>query len=406
MSALIQRYSAIRKDTLNRFYTRLSVGELLAQCVKEINPLKVLDLGAGQGSLSASVAKLWPNAKFLTVDIDIGCIASLKESIMEAGANNHEHRIEDVFDSKLPKKITSIEDIDLAVCNPPFFKPRWRQDFIDILEEANLLDAYHSISDISAELIFLAQNLRLVKSGGMIAMIAPDGMITGKKSEPFRKSLIEKFSVECVLQLPPHSFHDTEARCFILILKKNKPINNKIKIQRFDIGIGLSDPIHINTRDAINRLDYDFHTSRNYKEGESTTLRQLGAEIKRGSFSTAEAKKSIHPVFHTSDFMDDEIAIGSDRKIIFPQKKVIASPGDILMARVDRRLHQKVAIVSSGDAAITDCVYRVRLPENIRMAVFYALRSPDGEAKLLATSKGVGARLLGKADLLDMPFTI
>lgn len=406
MSAILPRYDEIRKDKLNRFYTRHSVGELLTECVKGLNPSKVIDLGAGNGSLSASVAKFWPSAKFLTVDIDTECISSLQRNILKAGATKHEHLVEDVFDSLLPQKIASIEDIDLAVCNPPFFKPEWRQDFLVILEEADMLDACHSITDISAELLFLAQNLRLIKTGGIIAMIAPDGMMTGRKTLPFRQTLIEKFSVECVLQLPPHSFHDTEARCFILIFKKIKPVNKKIRIQRFDSDIGLSKPIFISLCDAINRLDYDFHAARVFQEGKTTTLRLLGAEIKRGSFNTAQARNAHHSIFHTSDFLEDELGLSSTETNLFPPKTVIAAPGDILMARVDRRLHEKIAIVASGEAAITDCVYRIRLPEHIRRAVFTALRSPDGAAKLLAVSKGVGARLLGKSDLLDMPFVI
>ena len=50
-----------------------------------------------------------------------------------------------------------------------------------------------------------------------------------------------------------------------------------------------------------------------------------------------------------------------------------------------RRNEMKVAIVEAGRAAITDCVYRVRIPKTFRQAVFLALRSPTGEAQALSS---------------------
>jgi type I restriction enzyme M protein len=84
------------------------------------------------------------------------------------------------------------------------------------------------------------------------------------------------------------------------------------------------------------------------------------------------------------------------------EKVVIAEPGDILMARVDRSLHQKIAIVTKGRAAITDCVYRVRVPVEHQKRVFTALRSTHGEQAILSATKGVSARLLGKGTLLGL----
>lgn len=409
MNAPLPKYNAIRNDLLNRFYTRVSVGELVTKLIGDLNPSTVVDLGAGHGSLSASVAKNWPHAHFLTVDIDIECRDPLHQNMNDAGAFKHEHKIVDVFDFTLPQKISFAGDIDLAVCNPPFFRPEWKRDFLDILEEADMVDACTSVLDATAELIFLAQNLRLIKTGGTIAMIAPDGMITGRKTAPFRRALIEKFSIECVLQLPPKSFHDTEARCFILIFKKTKPITQTIKVQRFDLENGLSSPLYVTNIEAIDRLDYDFHAAKNSSVETSTSLRRLGAEIKRGSVSNTKARYANLPVFHTSDFsgfVNGEISFGSLESYPHPPKSVIAKPGDILLARVDRKLHEKIAFVTSGEVVLTDCVYRIRLPSNISRSVFNALRSQDGVSKLLAASKGVGARLLGKTDLLDISFSI
>jgi type I restriction enzyme M protein len=328
---------------------------------------------------------------------------------MNAGASIHLHKVHDVFDPKLPMAIGQNNSFDLAVCNPPFFRPEWRQDFARIIQEADLADACPSISDVSAEIIFLAQNLRLVRDGGTIAMIAPDGVITGWKTTKLRRTLIAQHNIDCVVQLPPHSFHETEARCFVLMLTKQGRQTDSVKLLRYNGTSGLSDPLYVSRDEAEQRLDYDYHIV-NHRHGKRlVTLRELGADVRRGSVSTVEAREAEFPIFHTSDYGNlsgGEIRLESSMPAVAGKRLITVATGDILMARVDRKLHEKVAIVVSGEAALTDCVYRVRLPKEAQQLAFRALRSLEGASRLLAISKGVSARLLGKADLLDMPLAV
>jgi len=269
-----------------------------------------------------------------------------------------------------------------------------------------MADACQSTADVTAEILFLAQNLCLLKDGGTVALIAPDGMLTGWRTALFRRSLLSKHRVDCVIQLPRHSFHDTEARCFVLFLRKKGGPTDCVKLLRYDTASGLSEPLFINSEKAEQRMDYDYHSEQSAHGEQVLTLCQLGADIKRGSISTVEARNADFPIFHTIHY---RMAEGGQLNLApllsrLPKKRlVIAEPGDILMARIDRNLHHKVAMVASGQAALTDCVYRVRLPAKVRDAAFKALSSSEGAAKLRAVSKGVRARLLGKADLLDLP---
>jgi type I restriction enzyme M protein len=399
----------MRRGTLNRFYTRSSVGELLTDQLAHLNPTSVVDLGAGSGSLSISAANCWPSADILTVDLDPECASQLHSNIIKTGAATHIHRQHDVFDPMLPTAIGQSNCFDLAVCNPPFFRPDWRRDFARILQEANLADACPSTSDVSAEMIFLAQNLRLVRDGGSIAMIAPDGMVTGWRTKPLRRTLLAQHNIDCVVQLPPHSFHDTEARCFVLFLTKNRRQKEAVKLLRYDNDTGVSAPLYVNAEQAEQRLDYDYHIVSRRETKQPVTLRELGADVKRGTVGWVEARKANFPVFHTShysDLADGEVRLDSAVPTLFGKKLITVKQGDILIARVDRKLHEKVAIVVSGQAAITDCVYRVRLPKEAQQLAFSTLRSLDGASRLLGISKGVGARLLGKTDLLNMPLPV
>lgn len=405
----ISKFRNVRQGTLNRFYTHKAVGELLVDQLHGVVPSKILDLGAGEGSLSSSSGKCWNDAEIVTVDIDQDCIFSLSKNIAEAGTKKHIHHIHNVLDINLPLYLNHHGDFDLAVCNPPFYTPEWHDDFLLILQHADMTDACQSKKDINAEILFLAQNLRLVKKGGTIALIVPDGILTGCRNKPLRNYLLSKHRIDCVLQLPRHAFTDTEARCFILILTKNAQQTENVKLLKYNATTGISAPLFITIDEAIQRLDYEYHANKVVDNNFTTTLRQLGAEINRGSISTVTAKNANFPIFHTSDYNNLELGRITFNSII-PMaekgKRIIAEPGDILMARVDRNLHRKIAMVVDGNAVLTDCVYRVRLPANVREAAFQVLRSNVGSAKLQAASKGVGARLLGKADLLDLPLNI
>jgi type I restriction enzyme M protein len=70
-----------RQDTLNRFYTRTAVGELLVDQLGDVRPQNVLDFGAGEGSLSAAVAARWPGIEAVTVDLDSGIVEGLHERL-------------------------------------------------------------------------------------------------------------------------------------------------------------------------------------------------------------------------------------------------------------------------------------------------------------------------------------
>jgi type I restriction enzyme M protein len=394
---------------LKRFYTRTAVGELLVEQLGDIDPRKVLDLGAGEGSLSVAVVRRWTGAESVTVDLDPSVIDILHANILGAGANRHLHHIHDILDPALPIALEKHGAFDLAVCNPPFFRPTWSRDHAQIFQEANLADACPTIADATAEILFLAQNLRVLRDGGKVALIAPDGLLTGWRTMSFRRTVMEHHSVDCVMQLPNYSFHDTEARCFILILTKNAGPTRRVKLLRYDLEAGLSDPIYVGRDEAEQRMDFDFHSTHSRRSGGTTTLRRICAEVRRGSIDTTARKAATFPTFHTTDyreFSDGLIALADTSNHPAGRRLVIAEAGDILMARVDRSLHLKVGIVMSGSAPVTDCIYRVRVPPPHRVRAFDALRSPSGAASLLAVTKGVSARLLGKADLLDLPLQL
>lgn len=393
------------RDPLCRFYTRAGIGELLVGLMSQEAPARILDLASGAGALSQAAGLRWDAAEITSVDIDA---AALPGGTSARG--RHRHIVADGLDVDLPAILAADRSgFDATLCNPPYRIPEWRPGFARILEEAGLDGAFATRRETSAEALFVAQNLRLTRAAGQIGLIVPDGLVTGRRSAPFRRALLEHHRIECVVQLPRRAFRRTDALAFILVIGKDLPANTAIPLKRLERDGTLLPPILVEPIRAEERLDYDFHAHAP-RGGPTVSLRDLGAEVVRGTLQSNEARGASFPVFHTTHFPkgdarrahslpDDEIPNG-----IGPL--VVAEPADILVARVDRELHAKVCGVSAGRAALSATVFRVRLEHRWRDKVLGALLSPLGEARLRATARGVGPRMLGKEDLLTMPLPL
>ena len=112
-------------DRLGRYYTKGTIGSLLVDQMHWLAPAKILDLGAGCGSLSIAAGGRWTDAELLTVDVDGRASARLQKLFAARWGSRHSHIRADALSSNLPKLISAKTDsIDVAVCNPPFITPR------------------------------------------------------------------------------------------------------------------------------------------------------------------------------------------------------------------------------------------------------------------------------------------
>lgn len=395
------------RDPLARFYTRPAVGDVLVTLMGEITPRRILDLGAGGGALSRAARLRWTNSDITTVDVDEAIAPDAFSTIGLAGPGLHRHVVADVLDADLPDRLGEVAGgFDAALCNPPYIVPRWQPSFARILEEAGLDGLFHTKHEPSAEAIFIAQNLRLTRDGAQIGLIVPDGLVTGRRFRAFRRAILQNHTVQSVVQLPRGSFRRTDAQAFILVIAKGVLSQEGIALHRMGAEGSLSEPICVTRDQAEERLDYGHHVLFQHPANPSSTLADLGAEVRRGSLETPQARTTHLPVFHTTDFPAERSDTGLALADCNPEtfgNLIVAEPGDILIARVDRSLHRKVVQVGSGRAALTSCVYRVRVAQDVRAAVFASLTSPQGCARLASTARGVGPRMLGKEDLLRMP---
>lgn len=394
-------------DSLGRYYTAGSVGALLVSSLQDSEPNVVLDLGAGDGALTSAAAKVWHHAKYYTVDIDKKAQSS---QFHKKFGSAFVHHVGDALRCDIDKRLgLNKASADVAICNPPYIRPRWKDSFATILEEAGLSGTYPRRGDVPADVLFIAQNLRFLKMNGRLGIIVPDGIISGEHCAALRQVLSSNHSIKKVIELPRKIFAKTDAKAHIVILSKGIDISSEIEVQSLTSNGTLSSSIFVPQEDAIHRLDYTYLSRRvTPKKGTALYIRDVVTLVKRGSISSAERALLNYPVLHTSDITGDDFKIprrfqvrNSDITLI---KGVVARAGDILLARVGRNLQDKVCMLREGFIAVSDCIFVVRAPEEYRALLFDYLKSKDGRAALDAAARGVSARFLTTESLLEIPF--
>ncbi|MGJ0430059.1 N-6 DNA methylase [Methylobacter sp.] len=397
-------HHAKTSDPLGRYYTEPKIGALLVEAMGLPHPTTVLDLGSGDGSLVGEAAKIWTSARFITVDIDANAASSMLPNLRGSAFKHHTI---DALDIGLAARLgLKWGEADAALCNPPYIRHKWKKQFAEILEDAGLSHVLPRLGDVPADLLFLAQNLRLLRTAGRLGLILPDSIVSGEKFTVFRKTLIQEHSVERVIELPRRIFRNTDAKAYIVIVAKYGKGSDHITVQRLEADGILSAPYLIPAASAVKRFDYSYLA----KNVVSNETRKIGDEtifICRGSFSSSFRKSVGFPIFHTSDFSADDVFVPSSfnlPKECIADSCVVAEPGDILVARVGRNLSQKVCMVRKGRVVISDCLLLLRVNEGKRNNVFSFLRSSTGRLLLDASAHGVGAKFITTKSLLELPF--
>ncbi|MHB1143758.1 MAG: N-6 DNA methylase [Thiobacillus sp.] len=385
-------------DHFGRYYTESDIASLLIESMAVRSPKLVIDLGAGSGALVSEASRYWESTEFITVDIDRKAESSALRAI---SGPTFTHHTADALDSSLAEKIgLRYGDVDSGLCNPPYVRPKWRKHFGEILEDAGLSHVIPKIGCIQADVLFIAQNLRFLRSGGKLGLILPDGAIAGEKYAKLRHTLATNHRIERVIELPRRVFRKTDAKAHIVVLTKHQVVDDDIQVQQLGDNGLLSQPIYLSPDRAAVRLDYSYLASQRQtsRRRAGLTLRNITQLVTRGSYSSSQRKELSFPVFHTTDFVDGSAVVPRQFWLTKAVQRyasgVLAQPGDILLARVGRNLEQKVSAVTRGTIAVSDCILILRVEPKYQERALRYLTSAKGRAALLATSHGVGAAFI------------
>ena len=357
-----------------------------------------VDLGAGRGALLYSAIQRWEAASFFGVDVS--------KSLLE-GIKNHfpsvQFRCLDLLSKKsLKSKILTdlVESRDVAVCNPPFMNYCNDEFFRDLCRMVTLKDC-SKMSVVTSDVIFFLHNLRLLKKGGTLGIILPDGLITGKNFQILRQSLLSNHRVEAVIQLPDNSFPGIEARTHILILRKDitPAVNVKVMLAGAD---RISGELVVEASALELRMDYSYwHWKLVEQNTNALTLAEIGADIHRGTRPQLFFENLGLDYFHTTALPTaaKRIKLGRSKLSGFR----MAESQDILTARVGKRCIGRATLVSEGNLPITDCIYRIRVPKCWVSRVWSSLISDKARDWFSAHSHGVCAQIISKSDIQNFP---
>jgi type I restriction enzyme M protein len=411
------RKSRADSDALGRFYTSPAVASLLVNKMGLAEAQTLVDLGCGSGNLALAALEQWPGCSVLTVDLDEKVPTVIEGRL--AGAT-FQHVQADVLDAGLIEKLGAVHNsFDAAVCNPPFVRPVWCEAYSQLLADAGFPAESVPASQVQADVLFLAQNLMLLRDGGLLGFIAPASFVSGKPYRTLRAALLAQHRVRAVVRLPRNAFAQADARAFIVILEKGTPTETLVPVTSLSPA-GVESTAHwIEPRLAALRLDggpeegldagaavlNDVTANTGTQE-----LADVAVSVVRGSFRPGAAAAALapHPLFHTTDFPEAaqslRFSVPAHLNVVTPASGVtVAEMDDILIARVGRNLHRKICRVVHGKAVMTDNVFRIRVRKGESERVFEALTSEAGQAWIAQVCYGVGARHITKSDLLRFP---
>lgn len=400
-------------DHLGRYYTGQLISQLLIDCLPQHQPTTLLDLGAGEGSLSIAASSKWDALDLVTIDVDRRASRVLAKELNKRGfTGTHRHVEKDALTTSLPKYLS--EELQsrptLAVCNPPFLIPKWRKQYGEIAEDVGFSGCLPAIKNTDAAILFLAQNLRILETNGTVGMIVPDSLASARKYIGFRRVLLEKYDVLQAIRLPRTSFVGTDAQAHILVISKRQPTSERVVLSNLTSPYNKVESMAVDRDRAALRLDYLFHATESSQT--TFTLESVALDLRRGNFNSAEVRAHRSFILHTTNVSADmrgnwyDFGKTSAKLLKSSPPPVVAETGDILIARIGRNATDKIIGIASGTVAISDCLYRLRVKPEYRVAVMRALVSNAGRTWLQAHAHGVAARQLSKSDLYKFPLNL
>ena len=375
----------------SQYYTSDEIARLVVKCISKDGAKTILDLGAGNGSLSRAAQNKWNKAHFIVVDID-------KENYNILIGEGFEAKNIDCLIPNLDKEIeVAYESIDVGVCNPPYHSIDNRDYIGELLSKVGL-QINRKERVISSDLVFLAYNLLFLKPKGILGIIVPFSIMAGKNYSQIRRSLYDNYYLERVIELPEKSFTYTEAKTGILIIRKENHNGRRTKLNTVFNDFKLSPPIMISQRQAVQRIDYSYHY---WKKEQGNDYINNNEEIRvvRGRCTYADLLKKGMPFFHLTCYFQTDIDWSYPYKTT---ENSIVKKGSFLLARVGKRCVGRVRYIEEGSIQISDCIYGITVPYKY-IDDFKQFFKTDEYSRFIKTvTRGICSLYLCKGDIKDM----
>ena len=219
--AVSSELSEKHRASLGQFFTPPSVEAFLAGLLNlpESGTLRLLDPGAGVGSLSAAVVARLINERpnlalhIVVFEVDEPLLAHLSATLDECVAAASEHgsdvdfsvRSESFVDYATGWLFEQPEQFDAVIANPPYKK-------VNTGSPERVAAQTRGLRASNLYTIFTGLAADLLVDGGQIAVIIPRSWANGPYHEPFRRFLLSRVSLDFlhVYEKRGHVFADAE----------------------------------------------------------------------------------------------------------------------------------------------------------------------------------------------------
>jgi type I restriction enzyme M protein len=223
--------------------------------VDVINPKpgeKIIDPACGSGGfLTVALKKIKDNFKIshfaqntirgIDKDNFLASITKAYIALMDESQNSifSENSLEKVENwSEKTRKNIELNSFDIVITNPPFgskipikdsmilgqysLGKVWKKENEDLLETEQILDFQ------SPQILFIERCYQLLKDGGRMAIVLPDGILGNVTDTYVRKFILEKFELLGIVDCPPETFQpSTSTKTSVLFLKKKQKNSSK-----------------------------------------------------------------------------------------------------------------------------------------------------------------------------------
>lgn len=367
--------------SLEQYYTEERIGERLVSMLPPICPQHCVELSAGEGALLLPIVRVWPEVRISTCELDPENIKKLASNFK--GEHYNIDVLSEDFESVFEGRFSSF---DFAVSNPPFSWRAISKYDAAVLKEFNLLDVF-SGKRVRSEVLFVLQYVRLMAQSSYMAFILPELMVCSSVLEKFRSRLLNFCSVVSISEVEVGAFKGTEAKTYIVILKKETGVSEFVYT---DIAGNI-----------VVKEQKDFCSGLRGLPPSFTPVCNYGFSVKRGNLSGKECRALGLPYYHTSGFSksaDGVIPMPLESATILGKKPLVACRGDVLIGRVGSRVVGR-AVLSDGEYIVSDCVFRVRFSNAVDSNNFLRYWLDDCYLKVVSQARGTCAKYITAPDL-------
>ena len=245
LAADAERAERARRKSLGQYFTPPEVVRFLFDAVPARPYWRVIDPACGDGAfLREALARGF--VELYGWDLDEAhlrrCAALLAAVQPDVDTQLSLHHLDALRDGP-----AQAGQFDLVVGNPPFRGIGDKVHDPDVLRRFELparLGQHLPERGVAPELLFLELFTLLVRPGGWIAVVVPEGLLANATAEPARRLLDERCEVQAVVSLPAGTFGraGTQARSAALVCRRRdgRTCTGSVALAAFDREPGTS----------------------------------------------------------------------------------------------------------------------------------------------------------------------